>query len=136
MDLSSINLFGIMKSKMGYLSERQTLLAQNIANADTPDYKAVDLPQQDFHSMLGSAQKLQMMVTNPGHVAPATGGGAFKPEQRKTTYELNPNGNNVVVEEEMSKVAQNQAEYQKVLNLYAKMVGMFKLASGNPNGGA
>ena len=55
--------------------------------------------------------------------------------ERKLTDELNPNGNNVAIEEEMSKVAANQGEYAMALNLYSKTIAMFKTAIGNSSGG-
>ncbi len=57
-----------------------------------------------------------------------------KQEKRKNTYETSPTGNNVVIEEEMAKIAENQAEYQKVVSLYGKTISMFKNALGS-NGG-
>ena len=126
-----------MKQKLDYLSERQGVLAQNIANADTPNYQAMDIAEPDFAKMVsGAAQKLPMAVTDPKHLSSAGTAGAFIAAKRKTTAELNPNGNNVAIEEEMSKTAQNQAEYQKVLNLYGKMITMFKTAIGNPSTGS
>jgi flagellar basal-body rod protein FlgB len=133
MDFSNIPLIAVMKSKMGYMSERQSELAQNIANVDTPGYRAMDVAEPDFSKMV--AQKLQMAVTNGKHMSGMKGGsGGFKHIPRHNTDELNPMGNNVVIEEEMSKVAFNQAEYQKVLNLYSKAIGMFKIALGRPSG--
>ena len=138
MDFSSISLFNIMKSKLEYLSERQSVLAQNIANADTPGYIAKDIPEPDFKRMMkdsskGAVQKLQMAATDSRHIPSREVSSSFAAVKNKKTAELNPNGNNVVIEEEMSKVAMNQAEYQKVLNLYGKAVSMFKTAIGNPN---
>ena len=54
MDLNKLDIFRLTNSKMGWLSERQTVLAQNIANADTPGYKAKDLKVPDFSSMLNT----------------------------------------------------------------------------------
>ncbi len=134
MDYSNIPLFAVMKSKLNYMSERQSVLARNIANADTPGYRAQDLAEPDFGKIM--SQKLRMAAPHSGHMTGTGGGtGAAKVIERKTTDELNPNGNNVVIEEEMSKVAMNQAEYQKVLNLYSKTISMFKLAIGRPTGG-
>jgi len=133
-----------MKTKLSYMSERQSLLAQNVANADTPDYKAKDVKAPDFGKMLKTlntsggktVQKLQLATTSSGHLANGVGPQSeFKTILRPNTDELNPNGNNVAIEEEMSKVAENQAEYQKVLSLYSKTIGMFKIAIGNPSGG-
>lgn len=139
MDFSAIPLFNIMKTKLGYLSARQSVLAQNVANADTPDYKAQDLTAPDFGRMVRDSnpvRNLQMKTTNPRHITGRSStGSAYKVTERDKTAELNPNGNNVVIEEEMAKIGENQAEYAKVLNLYAKAVAMFKSAIGNPGGG-
>ena len=54
---------------------------------------------------------------------------------RKVTDELNPNGNNVVIEEEVAKVAANQADYTMTMNLYSKTIALFKTASGSQGSG-
>ena len=79
---------------------------------------------------------LQMVVTNAAHSLgnKAATGAHFAALDRKSTYELSPTGNNVVVEEEMMRVAENQAEYQKVLSIYRKTVDLFKVAIGRPGG--
>lgn len=134
MDFASIPLFSVMKSKLGYMSERQSVLAQNIANADTPNYKAKDVKAPDFKSMVSASsgnQQVQIAKTNANHLSgtamPSVGGHIIT---RDSTYELSPSGNNVSIEEEMSKIAENQSEYTKVLNLYRKSVDMFKTAIG------
>jgi len=130
-----------MKTKMNYALEQQAVLAQNIANADTPGYKARDVTPPDFKSLLGSggkgsAHKLQMTTTSPMHMGMGVGANTeFKVHARATTDELKPNGNNVSIEEEMPKVAMNQADYQKVMGMYGKMVTMFKTAIGSPTTG-
>lgn len=140
MDYSSLPLFNVMKSTMGYMSERQSVLAQNVANADTPKYRAKDVVKPDFKKLAstingGGTQKLHMALTSPMHMGQSSGAiSAFKVEKRHTTDELNPDGNNVAIEEEMSKVAANQADYQKVLNLYGKTISLFKTAIGNTGG--
>lgn len=142
MDFSSLPLFGVMKSKLNYISQRQGVLAQNVANADTPGYLARDVAEPDFKAIAQGASiyrrpNLQLSVTRPGHMAgSAAMNPAFASERRDSTYELNPNGNNVVIEEEMMKLAQNQAEYQKVLGLYKKTVDLFKTAIGRTGSGA
>jgi flagellar basal-body rod protein FlgB len=138
MDFNQIPIFNVMKAKLNYMSARQGVLAQNVANADTPEYQARDIAQPDFRKMVGAAGgKLPMIATNTKHIVPAGGvSAAFAVEKRKLTDERNPTGNNVVIEEEMMKVAENQAEYQKVLNIYRKSVDLFKVALGRPSGGA
>jgi flagellar basal-body rod protein FlgB len=136
MDFGGIPLFSVMKSKLGYISARQSVLAQNVANADTPDYKAKDVKEPDFKHIAqslsrGTAQKLPIQITNEKHMAGSSSSSMMlQAEKRLSTYERNPNGNNVVIEEEMMRVADNQAEYQKVLSLYRKTVEMFRTVIG------
>jgi len=141
MDFSNITLFSLMKSKLEYLNERQNILAQNIANSNTPGYKARDVKEPDFKNMLrsaknGSAQKLPMTVTDPNHMTGMRSQEEFKIVKDKFTDAQTPDGNNVIIEEEMSKMAMNQADYQKVLGMYGKAITMFKTAIGNTSGGA
>ena len=139
MDYSSIPLFNIMKTKLDYLSKRQGVLAQNIANVDTPGYKARDVAAPDFKKMLRSngaaSSALRPTLTHSGHLVSGNAAGAFKTLKRETTAELNPNGNNVAIEDEIAQAGQNQAEYQKALNLYAKTISLFKTAIGSTSGG-
>jgi len=141
MDYASLPLFQVMKAKLNYLSDRQSVLAQNIANADTPGYQARDLRKPDFQKMIAGLStgpgQVQMMRTSSGHITPQ--GSAMTSAQEikaSKTDELNPNGNNIAVEEEMAKIAENQGEYQKVISIYAKTVDMFRTAIGRPGGGA
>lgn len=140
MDISGLPLFSVMKAKLNYLSQRQSVLAQNVANVDTPNYQAQDVKAPDFKSMVQGASKssghtLQLATTNAKHVQGMSHAvGMYATEKRASTYDRNPNGNNVSVEEEMMLVASNQAEYQKTLGLYKKTVDLFKAAIGKPSG--
>src|SRR5262245_23099598 len=105
-----------MQEKLKYHSARQATLAANVANVDTPDYRARDIKAPDFSAMLKSKNSAgSMTVTNPMHIKSGMGSdNSGKSIERENTYEMNPIGNNVVIEEEMMRVAENQAEYQKV----------------------
>jgi flagellar basal-body rod protein FlgB len=141
MNYLSLPMFQVMKAKMAYHSQRQAVLAQNVANADTPGYRAMDVQKPDFAKMasqmgVGPNPNLRMAITDSKHIALSGGvSGAFKASERNDTYELNPTGNNVSIEEEMMKVAQNQQEYQKAVSLYSKTVDLLRTAIGRPNGG-
>ena len=52
MDLSQIPLFAALSKRMSWLADRQAVLAQNVANADTPGYAARDLREPDFRKYL------------------------------------------------------------------------------------
>jgi flagellar basal-body rod protein FlgB len=137
MNFANIPLFNLMQEKMHYHSARQAELAQNVANVDTPGYLARDLKAPNFAAMAArAANAMHLAETNSRHMQPGDGKGrgAGASIQRENTYELNPIGNNVVIEEEMMRVAENQSEYQKVLGIYRKSLDMFKIALGKAGG--
>ena len=135
MDFGKLTLFRMMSTKMGYLSERQDLLARNIANIDTPGEKAQDLKELDFKRLAAlQANKLRMRITSNLH---ANGfpkiPDDFRSEKQRETYETTPMKNSIVLEEQMAKVAETQMEFQMVTNLYKKTGSLFKTAIGNQN---
>lgn len=130
MDLGNLTLFKLMSQKMAWLSQRQDVLAQNIANTDTPGYKPNDLKPFTFQSAMAGDGLLQPAVTNPMHLAgvdPNAGRG-FRTDKESKAYETEPSGNSVVLEEQMMKVSKTQADYQLITNLYSKQVGLMKTA--------
>ena len=140
MDYSNLALFQMMKARMAYFSQRQAVLAQNVANADTPGYHAKDIAKPDFKKLaasLGAGQmpNLRMAQTSGQHMM---GSGStsveFNQINRKTTDEMNPDDNNVSIEEEMAQVAENQQEYQKAISLYSKTISLLNVAIGRPTG--
>ena len=90
MDLNKLDIFRLTNSKMGWLSERQTVLAQNIANADTPGYKAKDLKAPDFSSMLNTTRDVPVAKTSEGHLMGTIKRADFRTIQEKSrdVYEL------------------------------------------------
>ncbi|MCP5433507.1 MAG: flagellar basal body rod protein FlgB [Alphaproteobacteria bacterium] len=139
MDLSQIPLFRAVKEKMNWLSARQNVLAQNIANADTPHYVPHDVRELDFASMvrepgrLALAKPMSSRMTNAEHVPFAETAGVvdFKLEKAPGS-EVNPSGNAVVLEEEMMKIADTSSQYQAATAIYAKGLGLIRIALGRP----
>ena len=136
MQLSQMDLFRAARIKMAWLGDRQQVLAQNIANADTPHYSARDLKQLDFKRLIPENRSVIVSQTRAGHIQ----GTAERPEFRvekeneRDLYEMNPNSNAVVLEEQMMAVSGNQMQYQLVTNLYQKNLSMFKAAIGARQG--
>jgi flagellar basal-body rod protein FlgB len=129
MDLGNLGLFKLMSRKMGWLTQRQEVLAQNVANADTPQYKGRDLKPFTFRDALGDSRRMQPLTTNAAHLQGTRGPGGVHREQRvRNPYETAPDGNNVVLEEQMLKVSQTSMDYQTITNLYKKQVNMIKTA--------
>lgn len=135
MDLNKNSLLSSMSKKMGWLSERQRVLAENIANADTPAFVPKDLVPFD-PKRGAAANKITMVATSPMHRAGTAGqGGSTAAVVQKKPYEAAPSGNSVVIEEQMMKSAETATDYQAITNLYRKQVNMIRTALGRaPNG--
>ncbi|MCI5060266.1 MAG: flagellar basal body rod protein FlgB [Alphaproteobacteria bacterium] len=122
---------------MNYLNQRQGVLAQNIANSDTPEYRPRDLTKVDFGAVLKDvtgSQKIRMERTAPGHMGP--GANLHSPDSRKTRtpYEVAPADNSVIIEEQMVKAAKTNMDYNLMTNLMRKNVGMIQTALGRGAG--
>jgi flagellar basal-body rod protein FlgB len=120
-------LMALLTRRMSYLNQRQAVLAENVANADTPNYKAHDLTPFTFGDALTQAQ-VGMTVTNPRHIVPASMAGVNGRSVEVKTSEVLPSGNSVDLEQEMMKVSQTSVDYQTATSLYHKITGMFKIA--------
>ncbi|MBH68675.1 MAG: flagellar basal-body rod protein FlgB [Rhodospirillaceae bacterium] len=132
MNLGKLDLFRMASGKMGWLNERQTVLAQNIANADTPGYHARDLKPQDFSRMLSANKPINVSKTSAGHIEGTIARNDFRitKERNRDVYEVNPNKNAVVMEEQLMKVSESNMNYKLASNIYKKNLSMFKLALG------
>lgn len=131
MDLDKLTLFGMMKGKLRWLNQRQDVLAQNVANADTPGYRARDLKAFDFQDMVKRPQnKLNMNATTAGHLAGRVQRNGVADETIGPSYETSPDGNAVVLEEQMGKVGENQLSHRLITELYRKQISMLKTAIG------
>ena len=134
MALTDLPVLTALKTKMHWLQTRQRVLAENVANADTPGYRAKELRQPAFDAMVRatSAEPVALARTSTGHIAgkPMTDGAGGYGTVTQGGWETTPSGNAVVLEEEMMKVTSNQMDYQTVSSLYAKSIAMFKIAVG------
>jgi flagellar basal-body rod protein FlgB len=137
MNLPDIPLLSMLKTRMNWLNQRQDLLSQNVANADTPGYAAHDLKPVDFSEALESSNALaqgggSMTVTDPRHIAVGQQGPQDFESITTNDTEATPGGNTISLEQEMIKVADTQAQFQAASNLYAKTMTMMKTAIGQP----
>lgn len=134
--LTDLPLFAALKHKMRWHEARQTVLAQNVSNADTPGYEARDLSAPDFGSMLGAARArvtsaayVQPARTNAMHMTGRLSAGGMT-QEAIDTFETTPKGNTVVLEEEMMRLADNQMQHQMAVGLYQKGLGLLRMALG------
>ena len=134
-NISDMPLLAMLKQRMSWLSARQNVLAQNVANVDTPGYTARDLKPIDFQDVLHGATtdpKFSggLMTTDSRHIALTPSQSAAFGDVASPDVEANPSGNSVSLEQEMIRVSDTQAEYQAASNLYAKAMSMMKTAIG------
>ncbi|MFC4270523.1 flagellar basal body rod protein FlgB [Sneathiella chungangensis] len=131
MNLEKIPLFAALTEKMKWLSARQKVLAQNIANADTPNYRARDLKPLEFRDMIEGPKEDSVSInrTNKRHIF-VEEIATYETEINRDVTDVTPTGNAVMLEEEMMKVAETQIQYELTTSLYKKNLGMLKTALG------
>jgi flagellar basal-body rod protein FlgB len=133
MAITDLPILSMLRTKLEWGQQRQRVLAQNIANADTPNFQARDLAPPEFGEPDRPAPALMSNIalvrTEAGHIAGlAETGSGF--QSKASHYDIRPTGNAVNLEEEMMKVAANQMDYQAVSTLYARSLNLFKTALG------
>jgi flagellar basal-body rod protein FlgB len=121
---TSIGLFDLAEQRLDWVTRRQVLLSQNIANANTPGFEAKDVTP--FAQALAEASP-EMALTNARHLSPPGGIGVDK---RQRPHERAPDGNAVSIEDQLEKVSDTQGTQALVTNLYQKYIGMFRTALG------
>ena len=120
-----LEFFELAERRLGWLDRRQVLLAQNVANANTPGYISKDL--KPFAPALAEASRT-LAVTNPGHLPGLADqlGSAYplRPSERA------PDGNAVSLNDQLIRVADTNGAQALVGNLYHRYLGFFHIAIG------
>ncbi len=131
MGIVDLPTLAALRTRMQWHQQRQRVLAENIANSDTPNFKPRDLVEPKFTPQgapAGEIGGLSLVRTDPGHMTLPGGSDTF--DDRKAFYETRPAGNSVSMEDEMMKVAANQMDYQAATTLYSKSLGLLMTAIG------
>ncbi len=124
MAIADIPLLAMLRTRMQWHQQRQQVLAQNVANADTPNYRPMELVEPKFQA--AAVAPLQLARDQPGQLAGLADTSTF-PGNRQA-YEVRHAGNAVTLEDEMLKVAQNQMDFQTATQLYTHSLALLKLA--------
>ncbi len=138
MDLANTSFFGMLRTRLGQLSERQRLISENIANSATPGFTPRDLDTSAFERMLAArggahGAGLTMARTQPGHMGPggahAVSGGAIvnRPDSETTL-----DGNGVVLEDETVRASETRMAFETGIALYQKGLALVRLAARAP----
>jgi len=145
MAADDIPILAMLKSRLGYLSQRQKVIAENVANANTPGYTARDLKPFSFHAQVQSAAGAgasaagPLLTTQPGHIQPKSAGSglaasvktAKAPDSEETI-----DGNGVVLEDQMIKLTDTRMDYDAAVGLYQQSLSLLKMAVRKPGSGS
>lgn len=131
---TGVPFLSALTSRMSWLNGRQKLVAENVANASTPGFKPKDLTPQDFAALMaGQSQgSLGLNMTSvmhmPGTQATAGGAKAVISPDSETTMD----GNSVVLEEQMLKMAESRMQFEAAVGFYEKSLNMMRMAVKAP----
>ncbi len=137
MDVGNLRLFKAMKGQMDWLAQRQKVLAENVANADTPGYKAQELKAIDFREVLRNSKtgvNLTLASTDGSHLRGSKPDQNFPLSRSRNYYEVTPTNNSVSLEDQMLKMSQTADQYKLTVNLYKKFTGFFGMATRGTGG--
>lgn len=135
MDIADLPAFSVLREKMNFLAERQRVLSQNVANASTPGYVPKDLNKSGFEKALAS----ELRVREGGVAVARTSGkhidmnasrdlsGDFRAKAAPDS-DVTLDGNAVVLEDQMLKVSQTRGEYETMVAIYQRALGMMRTA--------
>jgi flagellar basal-body rod protein FlgB len=130
-----ISLLSALKSRMGWLSDRQKVVSQNVANASTPGFKPRDLAPQDFQALLKGNETPLIPTIRLNDGTPLTLGDQSahgNKEIKSLDSETTMDGNSVVLEEEMLKMSESRQNYEAAVGFYEKSMNMIRMAAKAP----
>jgi flagellar basal-body rod protein FlgB len=123
------NIFGIHEQALAVHGQRLGVLAANIANADTPGYKARDI---DFSEVLSRSQaesaSLPLKITQAAHITFSDGDAAAGELKYRNPYQASLDGNTVEMPVEQAAFAENNVRYQASLNFINLSIAQMQLA--------
>jgi flagellar basal-body rod protein FlgB len=118
-------LMSALKAKMRWHEARQGVIAENVANAATPGFRGADLKAFAIAAPAAAPAR-----TDARHLGLDGTNGDPGKASSVASYGRTPDGNGVVLEEQMMKAAQNQMDHQMAASLYQKSLGLIRTALG------
>ena len=117
-------LLDLAERRLAWVDTRQRLLAQNIANADTPGWKPRDVAE---FAIGASPPNAPFARTDPRHLASA---GNSQASPRKSDRESAPDGNAVSLDDQLARLAETETAHDLATDIYKKYLSFFRLAIG------
>jgi len=130
MAITDLPMLSMLRTKMQWHQERQRVLAENVSNSDTPNFRPRDLVDPTFDKTgVNGIHDIAMLRTSASHIQ-ATGVSETFGSNTVGGYQTRPAGNAVNIEDEMLKVSSNQMDYAAAASLYSKSLDLIKTAIG------
>ena len=125
--LENVTILAMAKRRMDWAAERQEVIAENIANANTPGYRSRDAKPFVFKEMVPVTPVTVMNVSHPLHISsqPLVDAGISIQEDRHP-FETKPDGNTVSLEEQSVKMSDTKGNYDESATLFQKYVKMYR----------
>jgi flagellar basal-body rod protein FlgB len=123
MDIDVLNLASALAAHAGV---RQQVIAENVAHADTPGYRARDIA--DFGAIVDAGSPFQARMTRPGHTAFGADPHGFEPREQAVMGADTPNGNSVSLEDQMMRAAEVRQEHELALGVYRRSLEILRSA--------
>jgi flagellar basal-body rod protein FlgB len=121
----------LAEDRLRWLDARQRVLAQNIANADTPGYQPRDVAP--FREVLARARPAApMALTDAAHLPPTRGEASGRVAPLRTVAERTRDGNSVALDREALKVAETDNQHALATGLRRKYLDLFRTSLGRP----
>lgn len=123
-----IEIFRLAHGLAAHATQRQAVIARNVANADTPGYQARDI--RPFEQTFQSSAQPGLRRTRPGHLGGETGV-SINAKAFVDGAETSPNGNSVSLEGEMVKAAETRQEHEMALAVYSTALNILRSSLGH-----
>lgn len=127
MDPTQIGLFDLAAKRLVWTAQRQSVLAANIANANTPAFQARDI--QSFDHVLSGTGSVAPARTQQNHMTGTAPTGLSSPTTDRPRARA-IDGNTVALDQQLTKVADTETTQALVTTIWKKYMGMFSMAIG------
>ncbi|MEM9043675.1 MAG: flagellar basal body protein [Pseudomonadota bacterium] len=137
-----LTIIDMARSLTRHAATRQALITENVANADTPNYRARDvLPFADLYRAPGEAERataFKPIATRAGHTGFQTDASGIPGLRQMEALAISqvgaesPNGNTVAVEDQLGRAAEARLNHEMALGIMQKSIGMLRAALGRP----
>lgn len=119
----------LLQKVADYRVARQEVVASNIANTETPGYISREVPFEAYLSRAESGTSVEPRATHPRHIGLSSAmSGPISPPLENEGDPVRVDGNNVVLEKEMTKSAENSVGYMTAMTLIARNMRMIRMA--------